>query len=277
MGQKSGILINLQHETLLLSPSFLAAIVVGCTQSTAPVAGSSDLWKDPSIGSEFVLNDSYTDTSLDGVSSGNSVIAYQVLDSNMTIGGKTHVMEFTGGLYAAYEQNGDFSIGDSTYTYDGYEYVSGFQWIAFPTASGGTINDRPIDSVDYAYGDTMIQRGSRSFVDRETLTIGGRQFQAVKIALHYYSADYSSSGRSETTENSFAWFIPEIGFFGKETMDIVSHNTDPYSPSYDHQTGLTELSMFGKESHGKSSVTPQFTSSSVALKSLFPKRTLRSK
>jgi len=129
-------------------------VIGGCAQSTSPTAILPTAWKNPAIGSEFQLQQSFFDSSSYGyIDSGTTISLYQVTDSNLTIGGKHHVHRLvysgsSGSLFTVTEANGDFSIGDSTYNPNTYEpYI---EWTTFPTTSGGTLNDRPVDSVaDY--------------------------------------------------------------------------------------------------------------------------------
>ena len=259
-----------------ISLLLLGIVIGGCAQSTAPQQTIlPSAWKNPSIGAEFTTEGSYEDSSQYGISSGPFQDMYQVTDSNLTIGGKTHVNEliFDGGeiIYTTYEANGDFSIGDSSY--NGSATV--LEWTTFPIASAGTLSDPPVDSV-IADGDIVRSNNTRTFVDKETITIGSTPFQAVRIDANYQSTETGPNYPNQDIQNSVLLFVPEIGFFGKETYDEVSSSAEYENGNYitteDHCTSQSELSMYANVAappapSGKSA-TPQGVSQNESSKLL---------
>jgi hypothetical protein len=231
--------------SLLLLGILLGILLGGCAESTAPASGPI-VWKNPPIGELITWSGTAVDSSQYGFTE-QLQDTFRVIDSNLNIGGKIHVNElsysdgvFTENIFTAYEANGNFSIGDSAY--NGYTYE--IKWTTYPTASGGSITDPPIVDSVTEYGDTISETGSRTYVDEETITIGGISYQAIRLNAKYSDGDIALGDQETGVENAIFWFFPEIGFFGKGSVDEVSISieTGTYVPSESHLTEQYELS-----------------------------------
>ncbi len=234
-------------------PILLAVTTVvfaACSQSTAPATDNSGVWKSNNGRAILVFDETSWDSSayLYDSTQGRVVptatvgtLNFEIGDTGLTWGGKQHVGMFygqNGSQYAAYESNGDFSFGDSSY--------DGITWKTFPTGSHRTIADPIVDSTD-AYGYHTFASDFRSFVGTESLTLAtGETYSSEhvrEISVNSYSSPNSYADSSRDVVDY--WYVPTIGFFAKMTDDHTSSSISSNDTSFDHSTGTLILTMYG--------------------------------
>lgn len=158
------------------------------------------------------------------------------------MGGKANVTTFTSeqgdGLRIAYELNGDFSLGDSSYT--------GWEWTTYPVGSHATLSSPSFDSVD-PYGTRHVSTRMRSYAGQETITLGGRSYVASKVVEATTRLDSSESSSYRTQDFLTIWWVPELKLFGKWSEDLQEWDNmaSPNPYYYRMQTNL-ELVMYGQ-------------------------------
>src|SRR5579872_3922743 len=111
--------LTLQLFGLLIAVSF-AFLVTSCTSSTSPKTKKVfpndtsvlSAGAHPGLGTSFTDSAYTRDSSLNVIPGSGTTIVYTLVDTNISIGGKSNVYEFTSPvdtIYLHYEANGDFS------------------------------------------------------------------------------------------------------------------------------------------------------------------------
>jgi hypothetical protein len=223
---------NIGLQVLLLACGLAIAIFFAACSSPSGGPGSSIAWKNAKQGNVYIFKDYQIDTL--GRLGIPTVEVDSVVTSGLSIGGKANASEVLESVvgnfslfsyYIAYDANGDFELGDSSYS-----APNGFMWIDFPTGTQRTNVIRDT-SGDNGY-DKFSEYQAISYVGYESVQAAGKTFNAMKIKLDSRSSSSSTnySDASETVE--YFWFVPEIGFFVKAEMhDTSSSDSNGYKTS----------------------------------------------
>ncbi|MDP4221432.1 MAG: hypothetical protein Q8916_09225 [Bacteroidota bacterium] len=222
------------HFRIAACALIVAVVAAGCSNSSEP--GNPRVTVAFGAGSTFRFNNYRIDTL------GNFNYPSTSLDSveavGLTVGGKTNVIrinekhpgDFKGfDYFIAYEPNGDFSIGDSSYSIYG-----GIDWETYPTGSHLT------SVFDTVLSGGELEHTEISYADNEMIQVAGRNFNAVKIRMDamLYDSYYHFS------EYAYLWYVPEINFFVKYESHSVVTYTD-----YGDVTTYRSGSMFVLDSY----------------------------
>jgi hypothetical protein len=186
--------------------------IVGCHHATE-VSGYHGSWTVPKPGSMFVFS-----------SPTLAPDTVFIRANDVRIGGKSEVVAFdsvpnyehaTG--FIAYEDNGDISIGDSSYNWTIQDGYGVYGWKRYPTATHAPFvmrwSDTSINNVQYHLERTV------SFVGIDTLTLAGERL----VTIHDLDVFKTTrNGVSDEYDSFDMWFAPSLGFMVK-----MHDNYDP--------------------------------------------------
>jgi hypothetical protein len=229
----------MKHPFLI--PTLFGLLAISsCSTQLSPTG--PELWKETGAGTFMVFRVNGTDSSASGIRPIEGSYDYNIVATGLSLGGKVNVakLEILGSTsYLCYEANGDFSHGDST--------ESGVKWITYPTGSKGTIADPVLDTTDYL-GYRTTSTSSRTYRGTEEITLGGTQYQAIKIRAISSYVNNSGSSYSYTSRDTTDYsYVPQLGFFGKWCCN------DRYTDASGTwlRTYTAQMSMYGQRANPK--------------------------
>jgi hypothetical protein len=221
--------------------SFLILLAVlslaSCKQTPTEPEDQSDpvVWTMPHAGAKFLMAIETTDSAW-SVDRQSDADIFTVLEANVPWAGRNKTFRYGWGKTAAtyhvtFEPNGD----------TGYE--SGFETVdIYPTGKVGRtsspteVNDSgPLHSKATGY---------RENLGREKITLGGVQYNAIKVIQHrveVFTPAGSTQVASTTTTDMTWWFVTELGIAGKVTKDEVTVNEEGIRTHYTRSQTLSQI------------------------------------
>ncbi|GEM_PF-5744841 len=180
---------------LLVAP----LVISSCSDKVGPNTSNGVNWTIPNVGSYYVLESiDLPDTSIDTF----------WVTARGAAHGEGNTVTLDTGLYLAYRTNGDIA----TWSED-------TGWSSMPTG-GGTIID---SEVNQPVGQPRhVNRRTKHYMGTESVSLMGTTFSSIKIHEDDSIANYDNvTGALMDTgsESHDYWFIPSLGFIGKEYDD----------------------------------------------------------
>jgi hypothetical protein len=174
---------------------------------------------------------SYTFDSTSSSSNTTGSLTYNIVQDDLTIGGRTGVRVVTQGLDTAfrfvYNTDGSMSMFFANDPEMALEYGDGV-WLRMPTKGGAgqslTVIDTTFIDPESGFPISIKLKFETSYIGTTTFALNGKSYAAQKVKLVTDQNFFFPS----VSETIFTW-VPEIGFYAKEestTSAIGESETD---------------------------------------------------